>query len=344
MTNLLRPGDRLTQDFDIRILEKIAEGGMGEVYEAMLHGSRGFEKRLAVKVVRADFLAGGDATLAAALEGEFLERLVAEAKLVSNLIHTHIVQIYLLGTMRTQDGKERGYIAMEYVHGINLRGLLDRLLFDHRFLPVELAVYIASRVARALEYAHAARDKDGVFLGIVHRDVSPTNILISAEGVVKLSDFGIARVRRTDAETNDYVVGKRRYMPPEQASGGPIDHRADLYSLGLVLYEMLTNRLPDRNLPVALPSALNAAVPPEVEEIVMRATRRVATERFATSADLAVALEKAIYGRGYGPTFVTLAEYVQSIFPGLARSPLAAGVEERTEVFQGSRAAEPASL
>ncbi len=334
MSNLLRPGDRLTQDFDITIVEKIAEGGMGEVYEALLHGARGFQKRIAVKVVRAEFMAGGDMTLAATLEEEFLARLVAEAKLVSNLIHTHIVQIYLLGTMQ-REGKASGYVAMEYVHGINLRSLLDRLLFDHRFMPVEIAVYIASRVARALEYAHAASDKEGVPLEIVHRDVSPTNILISAEGVVKLSDFGIARVQRTDAETNDYVVGKRRYMPPEQALGGPLDFRADIYSLGLVLYEMLANRLPEKNLPVALPSAFHAGLPSEIEEIVMRATRRAAAERYAATAEFAVALEKAIYGRGYGPTFTTLAEYVQAQFPGLRQAAPRGAGEERTQVFRG---------
>jgi eukaryotic-like serine/threonine-protein kinase len=156
-----RPGERIRQTFDMTIVEKIAEGGMGEVYEAILHGDGGFEKRIALKVVRTRYARdGGESTKA--LADDFLVRLVNEAKLVSNLIHTHIVQIYLLGSIeRPQvEGGVTGYIAMEYVNGINLRSFIDRHVFEGHPVPVDIAVYIASRVARALEYAHTATDRE----------------------------------------------------------------------------------------------------------------------------------------------------------------------------------------
>lgn len=332
--SLLAPGARIKQDFDMTIVEKIAEGGMGEVYEAILHGAQGFEKRIAVKVVRTEFLTGADSATTQAVEQEFLEKLVNEAKLVSNLIHTHIVQIYVLGILPQGENRSSGYIAMEYVHGLNLRSLMDRVIFDQKFIPVEIAVYIASRVARALEYAHTATDKAGTSLGIVHRDVSPTNILISVDGVAKLSDFGIARVLKADTAPTEYVVGKRRYMAPEQELGEDVDFHADIYSLGLVLFEMLTNHLPEKNLPTGLPTGLRADIPSFVEELVMRATRRHASERFTSTTEFAVALERAIYEKGYGPTFVTLADYVRDLFPGLMQAAPHAGSEERTMVFR----------
>ena len=142
MSDLLRPGGRIGQSFDFEIVEKIAEGGMGEVYEAILHGMSGFEKRVALKVVRADFLENPATDSMRTRDDramEFFDRLVHEAKLVSNLIHTHIVQIYLLGDL-ILDNAPSGYIAMEYVNGVNLRSFIDRHLFENRTTPWEIAV------------------------------------------------------------------------------------------------------------------------------------------------------------------------------------------------------------
>ncbi len=337
MTDLLKPGDRLSPVFDMTITEKIAEGGMGEVYEAILHGASGFEKRIALKVVRSEFLHGPgleEPSLTAAREMDFLTRLVNEAKLVSNLIHTHIVQIYLLGTAGGGQAGLSGFIAMEYVRGVSLRSFIDRHLFESQEMPVEIAVYIASRLARALEYAHMLKDRDGTPLDIVHRDVSPTNVLLSVEGVVKLSDFGIAKALHHDPHTRDYVVGKKRYMAPEQFETGDVDFRADLFSLGILLFEMLTSRLPDRASLPARPSSLRDGVPPEVDEIVARCLQPEAGRRYGQTTELAVDLERAIYGKGYGPTFVTLAQYLKTIFPALGIETPKAGVEERTMIHR----------
>lgn len=320
----------------MRIVEKIAEGGMGEVYEAVLMGALGFEKRIALKTVRSDD-AGVPATdTQAARRRDFFDRFVNEAKLVSNLIHTHIAQIYLLG-MTGDGGDEMGYIAMELVNGINLRSFIDKHLFDEKHVPVDIAVYIASRVARALEYAHNATDRGGNLLGIVHRDVSPTNIMISIEGVVKLSDFGIAKVVTDESYGRDYVAGKRRYMAPEQRQTGNVDFRADIYSLGLVLFEMLTNRMPDPDMPFVASSSFRGDVPPEIERILRRATNRHARARYGTTSELAVDLEKAIYDKGYGPTFVTMANYLKDLFPALAVEMPQVGAEEKTVIFDRTR-------
>jgi serine/threonine-protein kinase len=330
-----RPGERIRQTFDMTIVEKIAEGGMGEVYEAILHGDGGFEKRIALKVVRTRYAKdGGENTRA--LADDFLVRLVNEAKLVSNLIHTHIVQIYLLGSLARPGnaGSITGYIAMEYVNGINLRSFIDRHVFEGRPVPVDIAVYIASRVARALEYAHSATDKERRPLNIVHRDVTPTNVLLSVEGVVKLSDFGIAKALSLEGiETYDYIVGKKRYMAPEQLETADVDFRADIFSLGYVMFELLTGRVPDRDLPMPTPRALRGDIPEDVEGIILRSTRRHAEDRYVSTTQVAEALERAIYDKGYGPTFVTLAAYVRELFPGLVQEMPKAGSEEGTMIF-----------
>ena len=163
-----------------KLVRKLAEGGMGAVYEAIQLGSDGFEKRMAIKTILEDFSAND----------EFVEMFIGEAKLVADLIHQHIVQIYQLGKAGRQY-----YMAMEYIAGVNLEQFIDRHHQYKKRIPTELCVYICSRVARALEYAHKKRNAQGELLGVVHRDVSPKNIMIDTEGVCKLTDFGIAKAR-----------------------------------------------------------------------------------------------------------------------------------------------------
>lgn len=335
--NLLGAGDRISQVFDMTIIDKIAEGGMGEVYEAILHGVSGFEKRIALKLVRSEFAAGGrdsSTEITTARRQEFLLRLVNEAKLCSNLIHTHIVQIYLLGTIENADGSVNGYIAMEYVNGVSVRSFIDAHLFEEKLVPIDMAVYVVSRVARALEYAHRATDKAGTALGIVHRDVSPTNVLISLEGVVKLSDFGIAKAVSFDPRSHEYIVGKKRYMAPEQAESGDVDFRADVYAAGLLLYELLCNRLPEDRKTVGSLRDVRPEVPEAVDAIVRRAIQWRAQDRFASTEEFAVALERAIYEKGYGPTFVSLAEYIRKIFPSFGAAVVHGRSEERTAIHR----------
>src|SRR5947207_3608728 len=198
---------------------------MGIVYEAEQHGTRDFVKRVAIKVIRQSY----------ANQKTFIENFIGEAKLVADLIHTNIVQTYHLGATG-----QIYFIAMELIRGANLEQFSQRLAEKHRALPLELAVFIVSRIARGLAYAHAKTDKDGRHLGIVHRDVSFKNIMIAFEGDVKLTDFGIAKAKGLLIDNEGEVVaGKADYMSPEQANFQITDKRSDLFSLGVVLSNLL---------------------------------------------------------------------------------------------------------
>src|SRR5437879_11015628 len=201
---------------------------MGIVYEAEQHGAREFVKRVAVKVIRQNL----------ADQSQFIENFIGEAKLVADLIHTNIAQTYHLG-------ETRGiyFIAMELIRGANLEQFSQQLVERKRTLPKELAVFIVSRVARGLAYAHAKTDKDGKPLGIVHRDVSFKNIMIAFEGDVKLTDFGIAKAKGFLVDNEGEVVaGKADYMSPEQANFQITDKRSDLFSAGVVLAHLVLGK------------------------------------------------------------------------------------------------------
>src|SRR5687767_14031892 len=217
----------IQSDFHYEILRKLSEGGMGIVYEGEQKGARGFAKRVAIKVIRQNF----------ANQQVFIENFIGEAKLVADLIHTNIVQTYHLGEARGVY-----FIAMELIRGVNLEQFNTQLLEKNRELPVELAVFIASRISRGLSYAHAKTDKDGRSLGIVHRDVSLKNIMIAFEGDVKLTDFGIAKAKGfLEDKEGEVVAGKADYMSPEQADFQITDKRSDVFSTGVVLAHLLLN-------------------------------------------------------------------------------------------------------
>src|SRR5213594_2057906 len=218
----------IQSEFRYEIVRKIFEGGMGVVYEAEQHGARDFVKRIAIKVVRQSF----------SNQQSFIENFIGEAKLVADLIHTNIVQTYHLG-----EAKGVYYIAMELIRGVNLEQFSEQLAEKQRLLPIDMAVFVASRVVRGLAYAHAKTDREGKPLGIVHRDVSFKNIMIAFEGDVKLTDFGIAKARGflTDNE-GEVVAGKADFMSPEQANFQITDKRSDLFSVGVVLAHLLLGR------------------------------------------------------------------------------------------------------
>src|SRR5262249_41816754 len=201
------------------ILERIAAGGMAELYKAKRTGVEGFQKIVAIKKIL-PHLADDEA---------FVTMFADEAKLAAQLNHPNIIHIYDLG--KIQAG---GYfIAMEYVDGRDLRAIETSASELGVPFPVPLAVYVASKVASALDYAHRRRDAESNDLNIVHRDVSPQNILISYEGDIKLCDFGIAKATSKASRTQSGALkGKIQYMSPEQAWGKPIDRRSDLFSLG----------------------------------------------------------------------------------------------------------------
>ena len=302
----------IQNEFHYEIVRKIFEGGMGIVYEAEQHGTRQFIKRLAIKVVRQNY----------ADQTQFIDNFIGEAKLVADLIHTNIVQTYHLG-----ETNGIYFIAMELIRGVNLEQFAQQLADKRRVLPKELAVFIVSRVARGLAYAHAKTDKDGKPLGIVHRDVSFKNIMIAFEGDVKLTDFGIAKARGFLVDNEGEVVaGKADYMSPEQANFQITDKRSDLFSAGVVLAQLLLgknlfkgataeeSRQRMMNLPIPDFRKLDARVDDRLNEILDRALARDLAKRYATGEELLYDLEHYIYHSGYGPTNETLGKYIRDLF------------------------------
>jgi len=207
------------------LLERVAVGGMAEVFRGRAVGAEGFEKWIAIKRVLPD-LARDEAIVA---------MLLSEARIHATLSHRNIVQIHDLGV--SEDGEY--FIVLEYVEGHDMRAVIEALGARSERVPDSLALFIASEVAQGLHFAHEAKGSDGEPLGLVHRDVSPSNVLVSFAGEVKLSDFGIAK-RRQDASAVGTLKGNLVYMSPEQARRAPLDRRTDLFALGAVLFEMLT--------------------------------------------------------------------------------------------------------
>lgn len=210
-----------------QLLEQLARGGMAEVYKAKAHGVEGFEKILVIKRILPEL----------SQNPRFVEMFINEAKIAVTLSHANIVQVFDLG-----QAQGSYFIAMEFVAGMDLATLIKRAQRAQRGLSPELAVYIVSELAKGLDYAHRRRDAERNPLNLVHRDVSPQNVLLSFEGEVKLTDFGIAKARTLAQSVTDVgvVKGKYAYMAPEQIAGKPLDARADIFSAGVLLYEALS--------------------------------------------------------------------------------------------------------
>lgn len=218
-------GPDLRTETRFRLLRELARGGMATVYEAEQLGAAGFSKRMAVKIIHDRF----------AEHPEWLQLFIDEAKLSANLVHGNIVQIYFFGN------SDRGpFIAMELIKGITLRTLINTHRKRKEPLPPDIAAYCASRICRALDFAHHYVDDDGERMEIVHRDVSPGNVMLTWDGHVKLADFGIAKARTMFDPSKDKTVllGKKHYMAPEQLLGKAVDARADIFSMGVVLFEL----------------------------------------------------------------------------------------------------------
>ena len=302
----------IQSDFRYEIVRKIFEGGMGIVYEAEQHGARDFVKRVAIKVVRQSYTN----------QKTFIDNFIGEAKLVADLIHTNIVQTYHLG-------EARGiyFIAMELIRGVNLEQFTQQLVDKQKVLPIELGVFIASRIARGLAYAHGKTDKDDKPLGIVHRDVSFKNIMIAFEGDVKLTDFGIAKAKGfLQDNEGEVVAGKADFMSPEQANFQITDKRSDLFSMGVVLahlllgYNVFKGSTPEESrdrimtLPIPDFTLLDPRIDARLNEILRKALIRELDQRYATSEEVLYDLEHYIYHSGYGPTNETLGRYIRELF------------------------------
>ena len=287
------------------LVERIAVGGMAEVFRAKAHRAHGFEKVLAVKRILPRL----------AQQPEFERRFIAEAKLAVSLSHANLVQVF-------DFGRAGGslYIAMELVDGPDLRALLERCRAAGRPLPVGAALHVAMSLCRGLDCVHRA--------GVVHRDVSPSNVLVSRGGEVKLADLGVAQPAREElAGDRRAVAGKWPYMSPEQARGEAVDVRSDVFAAGALVHELLTGeRLFDgaevaeviskiAGMPVSPPSAQRADLPTELDAVVLRALERDPERRFASSGEMHRALLEVSYARSLVASELELAEQVSALFP-----------------------------
>jgi serine/threonine protein kinase len=282
-----------------RLVRQIAVGGMAEIHLAKATGIAGFEKYVALKMIHPNF----------AEDEQFIQMLVDEAKIAVQLTHGNIAQTFDLGRVG-----DTFYITMEYVDGADLYKILRRASEQDVAMPLDVCAFVGKEISSALDHAHRKRDHTGKSLGIVHRDVSPQNVLVSFSGEVKLVDFGIAKAAMKVRQTAVGVIkGKYYYMSPEQAWGDPIDHRSDIFSAGIVLYEMITGQMlyleedlhklleMARAADIAPPSKLRRGVPPQLERIVMHALERVPGERYQNAGDLATDLERFLHA--YSPVF-----------------------------------------
>lgn len=306
----------IQDNYTYQIVRKIADGGMGSVYEAVQHGVDGFQKIVAIKTLLPKL----------SENRKFVDMFVQEAKLVANLVHENIVQIYQLGRM-----PEGYYIVMEYVHGLSLHEFIrfhNSVL--HQLPPVELCVFISSRIARGLAYAHSRVDRYSRPLNIVHRDVCPNNIMITTEGLPKLADFGIAIVSSDMFQGVQQLMGKLTYMSPQQAQREPVDFRADIFALGAAMFELLTGERIRRGktekefMDLAKSgfidwTKLPKDIPDEVRDVLQFCLAGDLDGRYESTNDLATSLEYIIYKDGYGPTIQTLEEYLRKHLPYLYR-------------------------
>ncbi len=323
----------IQSDFRYDVVRKIFEGGMGVVYEAEQRGARNFVKRVAIKVIRANY----------ASQKQFIENFIGEAKLVADLIHTNIVQTYHLG-----ETNGVCFIAMELIRGVNLEQFAQQLGEKRKQLPLELGVFITSRIARGLAYAHSKSGADGKTLGIVHRDVSFKNIMIAFEGDVKLTDFGIAKARGflTDQE-GEVVAGKADYMSPEQADFQITDKRSDIFSAGVVLGNLIlghnifkgptAEESRQRILKQAIPDfrTLDSRVDEKLNVILQRCLTRDLSKRFETADELMYELEYYIYHGGYGPTNETMGKFIRELFgQSTPKDSHTHGLHGQTEILE----------
>lgn len=283
------------------LLNRISSGGTAAVYRAKVLGEAGFERLVAIKRIL-PHMAG---------DPEFVNTFVREAKTVARLSHTNICPVYELGRVG-----ESLYTAMEYVPGKDLGRITIALQKRERAIPPILAAWIAMRLCDALDYAHSLKNTLGNLAGVVHRDLSPPNILISYDGEVKLIDFGLAKAVGRAQQTNvDALRQKLGYMSPEMVRGKPIDSRSDIFGVGVLLYEMLTERrlfagTDDMatlrllgNASVPPPSAFTEDVPEALELIVMRALQREPEMRYQTAGEMGQALSEYVVSENplYGP-------------------------------------------
>jgi serine/threonine protein kinase len=295
------------------VLCLLATGGMAEIFIGRARGPESFEKIVVLKRLRPLLLSERDA----------LDLFLHEARLAATLHHPNIVQVYETGV-----DESSYFIAMEYVHGETLAALLKQLAANKQPIALDIILAVITSICAGLHHAHEQRGADNKPLNIVHRDVSPSNILLGFEGSVKLVDFGIAKATTRSHETTKGVLrGKAAYMAPEQVEGERLDRRADLFSLSVVFYEMLTltrlfggaksdfevlEAVMDK--PVPPPSTLRPDIPAEIDRIVLKGLAREREARYQTGEELQAELEAFARQHQLSLSILTLRRFVQSVF------------------------------
>ena len=293
------------------LLKHLATGGMADIFLARQRGMGGFEKDVVVKRLLPTH----------AENQELVSMFLDEARIAANLTHPNIAQIYDLG-----QHEDDYFIAMEYVRGVDLRRVCSQGIAEDSFLPLQHAVRVVVEVCDALAYAHEKSDADGAPMGIVHRDVTPTNVLITFEGGVKLVDFGIAKAENKASVTKaGQIKGKFGYMSPEQALGGDVDARTDLFAVGINLYEVTVGRRLFRGNDVETlqaiercdfptPREVNEDYPEALERIVLKALAKAPEDRYENARDLQMALEGFAASSGLRSTAGMLSDYMRTLF------------------------------
>ena len=293
------------------VVSHLATGGMAELYVARQEAVGGFEKNLVIKLLQDRY----------AQHPRVVQMFLDEARLAAKLNHPNIVHVYDVA----EEGGHK-FIAMEYIHGETLTDIIKRSVEVGDFLPIEHAVHIASQVAAGLDFAHRRHDVNGALLRIVHRDVSPSNIMVSYEGQTKIIDFGIARVEDQIREESGMHPGKASYMSPEQVKGETVDYRSDNFSLGIILYETTLGRRLWRGTPEEVmkrivsepappPTSIKKDYPAALEPIVMRALQKRPADRYQSSEEMRRDLEEFLVAGGYRTGARQVALYVRELFP-----------------------------
>jgi len=307
------------------VLERrLARGGMAEIWLARMTGVEGFEKAVAIKKILPHLTESDD----------FEKMFIDEAKLAARLNHENIIHIFDLGKI----GDEY-YIAMEYVEGRDLRSMLNQARRRGMRIPRSLAVKIGTRLASALNYAHNHPSASGRPAGIIHRDVSPRNVLLGYDGRVKLCDFGIAKAASTVGRTAiGAIKGKLQYMSPEQAWGRQVDGRSDIFSLGVVLYELVAGErlfagdneislLEEvRECRVKEPRRVDPSIPDQLNRIIVRALKKNPEDRYASAADMQKELEALLY---LMPPTDDLSHFLRDLFAESEEAPGSDALVER---------------
>ncbi len=293
-----------------RVIERLASGGMAEVFIAESAGIEGFKKRVAIKRVLPHL----------SEKTAFIQMFLDEARLSAHLTHSCVAQVFDIGV-----GDNAYFIVMEYVDGADLKGVIEFLKKTGKPFPMESAVFIASKLCEGLAYAHELTNMEGEDLHVVHRDMSPPNVLITKYGEVKIVDFGLAKATSQLQKSESGIIkGKFSYLSPEAALGQPVDGRTDIFAVGIILWEMLSGRrlfFGDTDFATVkqvqkaeVPSicAINKDVPIELERILARALARDPAQRYQTARDLGRDLIQFLYRNGKAVSPHDIAELVRA--------------------------------